>query len=153
MIGAILALFFATYLAVAQSLPTEEVYIAATDFLYSWYFWWTIVLGVIVGIIALIAIVVGGAAGSADGRGPLGAIGGAILGGGVSLLILIVFAIRRGLFVGGAYLLNTALVANGPEGGYEWITIRWVLGGLFLLIAFLSRSHSSGSSASSSSRR
>jgi hypothetical protein len=150
MLGAIFALFYAAYLAVVQSLGTEAVYLAATGFLYSWYFWWTIILGVIVGVIALVAVVGGGAVGASGGRGPFGAIGGAILGGGVSLLILLVFAIRRGLFVGGAFLLNTALVTNA-DGGYEWITIRWVLGGLFLLIAFLTRSRSSSSSSSSSS--
>src|SRR3989338_4092363 len=149
MLGAILALFYAAYMAVAQSLPTEGVYLAAIGFLYSWYFWWTIILGAIVGGISFAVLVGGGVIGASNG-GPLGAIGGVILGGGISLFILVVFAIRRGLLVGGAYLLNTGLVAK-PDGGYEWITVNLVLGGLFLLVAFLS--HSSSSSSSSSSRK
>lgn len=146
--GLILALLYAGYLMVIRSLPTETVYLAATGFLYSWYFWWTIILGVIVGLVALVAIIGGGVAGACEGRGPIGAFGGIVLGGGFSLLIVLVFAIRRTLYVGGAYMLHTALTAT--SGGYSWDKGRLILGVLLLFVAALTKSRSSSNSDSSS---
>lgn len=137
MFGLVIALLYAAFMPLFQSLPMEAVYLSATAFLYHWYLLWAIVLGAFVCTFALVPLVGGTAAGAMKG-GVIGAALGFLLGGGASLLIVGVFMFRRLLYLGGSYLLSTALVDN------VWNVPRVVIGALLLLVALFARTrHSS----------
>ncbi|MFA4999021.1 MAG: hypothetical protein WC514_03325 [Candidatus Paceibacterota bacterium] len=144
-----LSLFYAAFLYVFAGSGMEASYSSATSFLYWWYFFWSIVLGVIVLGINLIVILGLTVEGAEELGGKLGGFLGFAGGGAISIFLSIVFLFRRVLYVGGAYLLNTALILNA-NGVYEWENVRLVLGALFLLIAVMTRSRSSSSSSSHS---
>lgn len=149
MLGLMFSLAYAAYLVLVKSVSGEMAYLSATGFLYGWYIFWTIILSIIAGVIALILPMIGAAAGaSKDGK--VGAVTGMILGGGASLFLLFFFALRRILYVGGAYLLHAALTIN-LDGSGNWNKTKLIPGGLLLLVALISRK--SGSSRSSSSRK
>ncbi|MDO8622055.1 MAG: hypothetical protein Q7R80_02395 [bacterium] len=139
MFGLILALLYATWVLVFGNAIPEVAYLKATGFLYGWYVVWTWILGVFVGLIALIMMLGGTAAGASKGGGKIGAIIGTVLGGGLSGLIVFLFAVRRALYVGGAYLLAHALTRASP---WHWNKAYLILGSLLLLVAFVTAARS-----------
>lgn len=147
MLGFMLALLYAAWTILVQDLPGEMAYLSATGFLYDWYFWWTIIMGVFVGVFAL-AFPLLGLGGGLQKGGKLGALVGMFLGGGASILLIFFFALRRGLYMYGAYLLHAALMLN-PDGGYTWDNKKVILGGLLLFVALITGRASSSSSSSS----
>lgn len=144
--GMIAALLYAGYLYVIQDTIIEVTYLNATNFLFWWYVVWTIIFAVILFGIAIVAVVAGGVALGKDG-GVLRGLFGAVLGGALSLVVVFVFAIRRALYVGGAYFLSTALVLQ--DGFYHWEQGRLILGVLFLLVAVLTKGSGGYNSRSS----
>ncbi len=153
MFGFMLSLLYATWLVIVESISYEVAYLTATGFLYNWYFWWTVIMGAFVGVFAL-ALPLLGLGGGLQKGGKLGALVGMFLGGVASFLTILIFAIRRGLYVGGAYLLHTALTLSYVDGGKQaiatWDTKRLTLGGILLLIALITSRASSSSSSSKS---
>lgn len=133
MFGFILALLYAAWVVIFGDSAPEVAYLKATDFLYGWHVVWTWILGVFVGLIALLVMLCGAATGASEGRG-IGAVVGMVLGGGVSGLIVFLFAVRRALYVGGAYLLAHALTRTSP---WHWNQAYLILGSLLLIVAFV----------------
>ena len=154
MFGFMLSLLYATWLVIVESISYEVAYLTATGFLYNWYFWWTVILGSFVAVFALILPLIGLGAGLKNRGGKLLGLVGMLLGGVASFLTILIFAIRRGLYVGGAYLLHTALTLSYVDGGKQaiatWDTKRLTLGGILLLIALITSRASSSSSSSKS---
>jgi len=147
MLGFMLSLLYAAWLTLVEDISYEVAYLTATGFLYNWYFWWTIIMGVVVGVFAL-AFPLLGLGGGLQKGGKLGAVLGMLLGGGASVLLIFVFALRRGLYMCGAYLLHAALMLN-PDGGYTWDNKKVILGALLLFVALITGRASSSSSSSS----
>lgn len=133
MFGFVLALLYAAWVVIFGDSAPEVAYLKATGFLYGWYVFWTWILGAFVALIALAVMLGGAAAGASKGRG-IGAVVGMVLGGGLSGLIVFLFAVRRALYVGGAYLLAHALTRASP---WHWNQAYLILGSLLLLVAFI----------------
>ncbi|MBU1199194.1 MAG: hypothetical protein KKF46_00480 [Nanoarchaeota archaeon] len=138
MFGLIIAAIIAAINAFGDK-ASEVIFQNSTNFLFDWYVITTIIIGIIMIIITLVGVGVGTAAG-----GVLGFIGA----GAVSLLGWIIFALKRGLFLSGAYFLTKGLVMTGAEP--EWVIKNLILGSIILFIAVITRSKGSSSSSSSS---
>lgn len=143
--GLIISLLYAAYLYTVSHSSFEVAYLSATNFLFWWYLVWTIIFGSFVAIIGIILPLVGGAAGY-DRRDGAGAVVGFLLGGAASVFIIFLFLLRRAMYVGGSYLLSTAVALHGSA--YQWDKGRLIFGGLLILVAVLTRSRSSSSSSS-----
>jgi hypothetical protein len=145
MLGMILALFYAASMYVVSHATTGVTYLQSTHFLYEWYLVWTVILAVAMFVITLVIVLGGGVVGADGYRSGLygrrlnmiGMFLGVAGGGAISLLLWVVFIVKRGLYVVGAYLLSTALVIHGVAGEaiYVWDSVHLVIGGLLLLIA------------------
>lgn len=145
MFGFILALLYAAWVVIFGDSAPELAYLKSANFLFWWYMVWTIILGAFVGLFALVAMLGGAAAGASEG-GKIGAAVGMVLGGGFSGLIVFFFAIRRAMYVGGAYLLSMAVTHGSP---WEWHIPHLLLGGLLLLVAFVTGRRARASSSHS----
>lgn len=155
MYGIVLAFLYAGILCAFEGMGAALAYVHATNFLFWWYVAWSVILSVFMGLFCILFTLGGGLAGAArlrqNNRGPLSMIGFLLgLGGGgaLSLLFIFAFAVRRALYVVGAYLLSTALLVHEVSGqvACEWNSLRLVLGGLLILVAILTKSKSSSSS-------
>lgn len=130
--GFMLALLYAAYLYFVSP-SIETAYLGSTELLFRWHLIWSIIFGVIVLLANLLMLFAGAAAGSI--AGPVGALVGFIIGVSASLFISALFLFRRCLYVGGAYLLSTALVLQNSS--YTWDTVRLILGAVIFLVAIL----------------
>lgn len=150
MLGLIIAVAVFLWYVIMSGATGEAAYLASTGFLFNWYWITSIITLSIIGIISLV-LTFGGAAGgsglSNSGIGKLvGGLSGGAAGGVAGLLLLAFGAVKCGLFVGGAWLLNNAL-ADGmtfDEGNKMYM----VAGGVILLIGIISQRSSSSSSSS-----
>src|SRR3989344_3295688 len=104
MLGLVLALIYVGWKFAFTQMPIEESFLGAAWFLYHWYWAWTWVLALLVAVACLVFVAVGSAQGE-KGGGVAGAIFGAILGGGASLLVIVWFVATRALLIIGSYLL------------------------------------------------
>ncbi|MBI5421004.1 MAG: hypothetical protein HZA35_01690 [Parcubacteria group bacterium] len=147
MFGLVLAVLYAAYLYAITKAPQEVAYLNSSNFLFWWYVVWAVVTGAFLVVMILGFLFVGGVGGAMSG-GPLGAFLGLGAGGAISGLLVLGGVINNVLFVGGAYLLHSALVHQAT--GYTWDMGRLVIGGLLLLIGILSTRSSSGSSLNNS---
>ena len=138
MFGLIIAVLYAAYLYIISNLVPEVVYLKATNFL----FWWCVVWAILWGMFAvfmgaILSLIIGRlSAGLSDKLSGLNGLLGLSAGGAISALFVFFILIGQALWVGGAYLLSTALMVQ--DGLYHWDYGRLVLGGLLVLIALLS---------------
>lgn len=155
MIGIVFALLYLAYRVFTQGDALEAGFVSSTSFLYYWYWVWGIVIFAFVSIPMLLVTLGGAAVGSRLGSSGLGkmagALGGATIGGGFSLLILVLTAARLALSIGGAWLLMTAGTPAMTFAQFDMAKL--VVGGIMLLVSLLMRSKSSSSSSSSTSTR
>lgn len=143
MFGLILAVLYVAYQLIFGNgqMSTEDAFLNASHFLFWWY---VVVYAILVPLVAAVCVLVpvaGAAAGSQKVGGAAGAFGGFLLGGGVSILLLVLFAIRVTMFVGGAYLLMTSGEYGATWGDFS--VAKMVTGGILLLVGILTRSHAS----------
>ena len=136
MLGIALAAVYVGWKYLADSsAPIEPAFLAAAAFLYNWYWWWTLVIGVFAGLLG-VAITLGvGAKFAEKGGGVLGAIGGGMLGGAVSLALLASVALRQGLLLVGSHLIAHA---GKPTQTFAEFNLRQLaIGGVLLAIGAL----------------
>ena len=146
MFGIILSLLYGAWTHFVLGKSNELTYLEVTQFLYQWYWVTSIILAVIMVLIAG-AFLIGGAVKGADMGGKFGALFGFFAGGALSIFVLVLFVIKRGLFIGGTYLLKTALILNNEP---VWDKERLIWGGLLLFIAIITRSKSNSSNSKNS---
>lgn len=128
MIGFLISLLLAAWLAVTQNLPAEPIFLIATSFLCKWYVITTVIM-VALRVLVLLGIVTVGTA-----TGGIGGFLASLIGGGaITLLSMLGLAIRRAMFIFGAYTLHASLTMS--QGAYVWNIFYLVLGGVLLLIA------------------
>lgn len=132
MIGLILAAAYVGWMYLTAGV-LEPAFLDAAAFLYSWYWLWTAVLGVIVGVIAL--AVTFGVAAMGSRAGFLGGVGGFLLGGATSVWMFLVFAARSALLIVGAYLLAHAGKAGQTFAQFD--TKSLIIGSVLLGIAVI----------------
>lgn len=135
MTGIILATLYAAWKCAVSHAAVETVYLNATNFLFWWYVVWGVIWGCAVSLILLFLIVAIGV-----NRGYVSKIRVLLEMGGVGVLSALItfrFAARQALYIGGAYLLNTALTQQ--NGAYQWEIARLIIGGLCLVIALLTK--------------
>ncbi|MFA6338673.1 MAG: hypothetical protein WCW87_01260 [Candidatus Paceibacterota bacterium] len=144
--GLIISFLYSFWLCVISQLPLEEVYLKSTHFLYEWYVVWTIIFASIFALIVLFIWVISGFSVKQMNTETVLPKIGIFLGivgitSTFSAVPLIIFAVRRGLYVGSAFLLSTALIYG--SAGYQWDYARLIIGGILLLITMVSRRSSS----------
>lgn len=152
--GLVIALLVLAYQAFLLNRPLEASLVESTGILYQWYWFWT---GISLGFSALFVALFtfGGTAVAAMVRGNklaalVIALGSFLVGGGLTVLGLLVTVVKVALQVGGAYLMLTAGTPSLPFA--EWDMKRLVIGGIMVLVAaIVFRSSSSSSSSSRSS--
>ncbi len=132
MIGFLISLLVAAWLAVTQNLPAEPIFLITTSFLCKWYII-TTVLMIALRLLVLLGIVTVGTA-----AGGIGGFLASLIGGGaITLLSMLGLAIRRAMLILGAYTLHASLTIS--QGTYVWNIFYLVLGGALLLIALKPR--------------
>ncbi|KXK08161.1 MAG: hypothetical protein UZ21_OP11001000770 [Microgenomates bacterium OLB22] len=147
MVGVVLALLYTAYKAITGHVD-PETYLAATNFLFYWYIWTSAIYAILIVGISIIVPLFGIAIGR-DSGGIIGGLLGALVGGGLSLLIIILGLLGRGTLILGAYLMHSAYtVSNG------WNNTQLIFGiGLLVVGLILNKSFSSSSSSSSRGTR
>ncbi|MBI4280859.1 hypothetical protein HY628_01520 [Candidatus Uhrbacteria bacterium] len=148
MFGLILTLVYAAY-CVITGMSLEQFYLPATNFLFWWYLIWSIPLALIILFVVVILPLIGAVA-VGDRLGKMGRLLGFVAGGSLSLLTVFLFAVRSGLAIGGAYLLNQGLTVIG--GQPHWNQTSAALGGIMVLIHVIARSSSSSSNGEQTRR-
>ena len=155
MLGLVLALLYIGWKFVfGGDMTTEVSFLNASNFLYYWYWVWTIVQAVMITPLLLAAMgisTVSGAVGASSAAskrknisGMLGGLAGFAFGSGASFLVLIFFCIYSALFIVGSYLLATAGTPDMTFGDFN--VQKLIFGGIMLLIGvILKRSKSSSS--------
>ncbi len=133
MIGFLISILVAAWLAVTQNLPAEPIFLIATSFLCKWYIITTVLLAVIIMLTMLGVVTVGTAVGGIGGF-----LASLIGGGAITLLSMLFLMIKRAMLILGAYTLHASLTIS--QGAYVWNIFYLVLGGLLLLIALKPRS-------------
>jgi len=145
MFGLILALVYGAgvyFLGKPNTFP--EVFLGTTNFLLWWYIITSIILGV---IMALVSIGIAGA-GTILGASKMGALGGVLGffgGGALSVLIMVLFAVKVTCSVGGVYLLHNSLT-GASTGTPEWDTAKLIFGGILLMLSLVMGASSRSSS-------
>lgn len=126
--------------------PLEPAFLSAARFLYGWYWGWAIGGGIFIGAVALLVVPAMTANGARAG-GTAGGLVGFILGGGISTLLIVGFAVRNGLLLVGSYLL---MHAGRPDQTFaEFTTKNLVIGAVLIavgLLAFRSKSETKSES-------
>ena len=140
MFGLFLALLYAGYHYVGGT-NLFTIYQLSTSFLYTWYIWTTVVLGIIYGIIALLFLL-GGAGLGAEKGGMIGGILGFIGGGVLSVLMLLLVGVSRACLIIGTILLKQALIFGEVP---TWDTTKLIFGAVLLLIGIIMGRSSSSS--------
>lgn len=118
MIGIILAVIWLG-MGVASGAAVESVFLSAAGFLYSWYWFWAVVLGILVTVFFLAPLVaIGSSIGFLAPESPVGKLVGLCVGftstGTLSLMLAGRFIFRRALLIIGAYALMTSGCAFLP---------------------------------------
>lgn len=118
----------------ASDVPLNTLFLQGTDFLYTWYIVFTVILGVInLGYAICLPIVYAGYARDINpNRWRIYGLLGALAGGGLSVILLAVFAVGRACLIGGTYLLHQSLM---PDGAWDQTKLIW--GGIVLLIGLV----------------
>lgn len=153
MYGLIFALFLGVVACFLQGTRLESAYADSTDFLFSWYVFWSAVIGILVAILAVVAAMgVVAATGSHVGRLRLDKfvrtfVEGAFSAGIVTGMALFTFACRAALYIGGAWLLATA--DDGARSFAQFSTPRLVIGFVMILVGILWDKSSESSKSSS----
>lgn len=150
--GLVIALLILANSAFILNQPLETAYVDSTGVLYQWYWFWT---GISIGMSAIFVALFtfGGGAVAAFSREnalfKLAIVGGTMfLGGGMTLLGLLITTIKALLRVGGAYLLMTAGTPYQPFAEFDMK--RLVIGGIMVLVAAIAFGGSSSSRSRSS---
>ncbi len=132
MIGFLISLLVAAWLAVTQNLPAETIFLTATSFLCKWYIITTVIMVALIVFVLLGIVTIGTVAGG------IGGFLASLIGGGtITLLSMLGLMIRRAMFILGAYTLQASLTIN--QGVHVWNIFYLVLGGVLLLIALKPR--------------
>ena len=135
----IIGFIIALWTTVFNGNTAETGFFAAIDFLWVWYWIWSVVLGVIYLLVSL--SIMGAGVSATQG---LQKLGGFAVGAGVSLFIWIQFAIKRGLLLGGVYLLT---ISGGDEVSFsEFDTTKLIFGLIMVLVGTLIFNSSESSS-------
>lgn len=132
MIGFLISLLLAAWLAVTQNLPAEPIFLTATSFLCKWYVITTVIMVVLRVLVLLGIVTVGTAAGGVGGF-----LASLIGGGTITLLSMLGLMIRRAMLILGAFTLHASLTMS--QGVYVWNMFYLILGGVLLLIALKPR--------------
>ena len=139
MFGLIVSVIYAAILHFMYGASNVSAYLDATNFL----FWWYAVTSSILGVVLLIAAFAisglaanaGQAAGEEAGGGrgkTIGALAGLAVGGGFSIILFAIAAVRCGALIAGSWLLHTAVNISG-----EWDNNKLIWGGVLLVLGLL----------------
>lgn len=148
MVGLFFALAYAGYQHFALHTNDSLTYSSAMTFLFNWYIWTSVVIGVFTVGFAFVVTFLGEEAGAAAG-GFVGRTLGFLGGAALSALMIAVTIASRGSLIAGSWLLTQAMVLS-TDGLPVWDNTKLAFGGLLLLVGvILGRSSSSSSSSSS----
>ncbi len=146
MFGIIIAIVIAVFTIFVSSNTMEVGFISALDFLWVWYWIWTVLQGLIIAFIMLIITGVLTFSGANILSSKAGAFLGIAAGGALSILFVTKLAIRSILLLGGVYLLMTS--GNAEMTFSEFDNTKLIFGAILLLIGLIMSKNSSSSSSS-----
>ncbi len=154
MVGLVLAFVWIAIVIIFSGTRLESAYDDATGFLFHWYAFWNVVVGILVMILSFVLMSTGAASGNRFARSRLdkivGMLGGAALGTAISGWIFFCFLLKAILYVGGAWLLMTA--DDGARSFAQFNTPKMVIGGIMIIVGIIwDRSKSNEGSSGSSS--
>jgi len=146
MLGVFIALLIAGWKHFISHQAAEAIFLSATHFLLWWFIITTIILAVIY-LILTILIALGITVAGAEKGGVIGGILGFLGGSALNFLILIVFAVARGLLIFGISLVHNSLIMT--DGTPEWNVGKLILGIVLFIIGLIMNKSSKSSSSSS----
>ncbi len=141
MFGIVIAVIVAAWTVFISGNAMEVGFLSGMDFLWVWYWIWTVVIG------GMILVVTGALTfSSADAMGSkVGGLFGFAAGGALSILVITIVMISRALLLGGTYLLMTS---GSPEMSFADFNTNKLIFGTLLLVVGLVMSRSASSSSS-----